>query len=504
MRRRHWTHCLWAALALLLALAPRAHALDWEHWYVVELAGQRAGWMVERQTTLGGRITSQSESELRISRGGTALVLTMSSQFVETVAGEPISMRTVQRYGQEPMILEAEFDGDTVIERTTQGETARERRLPAAEKGWLTPAAAQRRLAELLRSGATRFSHRTLDPLAGLTPIEIEGTREQELADGATRWRLRVSILPGQEEIVDFNADGTSLASTTSMLGMELIYRLSDRATAQAQNGSAPELLVSSLIHPDRPIARPRSLRRAVYRLSLPEDTLPQLPSDGAQQVERAADGSVRVHVTASADRDPAGRTAATESSATTSTPIDRQLLLRATPYLDFQAEAVQAALATTALPASATAAQRAELLRRRVHRLMTRKDLATGFATASEAATARAGDCTEHAVLLSALLRADGIPARVVSGLLYVDRFAGERQVFGYHLWSQGWIDGRWIDLDAMTATPFDATHIALATSPLDNQEDFVAISASLLPLMGALRVEVVELRHAGEKNEP
>jgi len=316
-----------------------------------------------------------------------------------------------------------------------------------------------------------------------LTPIEVEAKRTHELADGTTRWRVTVSNLAGLEEIVEYDAEGTTLRSTASLIGMELTYRLSDRATAQADGGGAPEL-----IHPDRPIARPRGLRRAVYRLSLPSGELADLPTVASQRVVRASDGSLKVEVSISdgLPTSPSGS-------------IDRPLFLRATAYLDYRAEAVQATLAAIEFPATEGEArndrQRAELLRRRVHQLMTRKNLAIGFASASEAAASRSGDCTEHAVLLSALLRADGIPARVVSGLLYVERFAGERQVFGYHLWSQGWIEGRWVDLDAMTAAPFDATHIALTTSALDSQEDFVAISASLLPMMGALRIEVVEL---------
>jgi hypothetical protein len=123
----------------------------------------------------------------------------------------------------------------------------------------------------------------------------------------------------------------------------------------------------------------------------------------------------------------------------------------------------------------------------------MTAKNLATGFASAGEVAVTLSGDCTEHAVLLTALLRAAGIPARVVSGLLYVESFAGERDVFGYHMWTQAWIEGRWVDLDAMGAGDFDATHIALATSPLDDQEDFLQVSTSLAPWMGALSIEVL-----------
>jgi len=144
-RLRLWRYP-WAIVVLLLAVAPALGAADGEHWYFIELAGQRAGWMVERQATRDGLTTTESESELRIHRGGTELVLNFSSQFVETTAGKPVSMRSVQRFGQQPMILEATFDDEGVIEKTVQGEATHQRRLPAAEEGWLTPAVAQRAL----------------------------------------------------------------------------------------------------------------------------------------------------------------------------------------------------------------------------------------------------------------------------------------------------------------------------------------------------------------------
>ena len=44
--------------------------------------------------------------------------------------------------------------------------------------------------------------------------------------------------------------------------------------------------------------------------------------------------------------------------------------------------------------------------------------------------------------VLLAAMLRAAEIPSRVAVGVIYVERFAGERDVFGYHMWTQALID--------------------------------------------------------------
>ena len=49
---------------------------------------------------------------------------------------------------------------------------------------------------------------------------------------------------------------------------------------------------------------------------------------------------------------------------------------------------------------------ERARALRLAARRHITHSTLATGFASASETVRSRKGDCTEHAMLLAALLR--------------------------------------------------------------------------------------------------
>jgi hypothetical protein len=93
------------------------------------------------------------------------------------------------------------------------------------------------------------------------------------------------------------------------------------------------------------------------------------------------------------------------------------------------------------------------------------------GYASAREALRTRAGDCTEFAVLLAAAARARGIPARVVTGLVYTDRFSGKKDVFSPHTWVQAWTGKRWTSYDAGLGE-FDATHIALAVGNGDPRE--------------------------------
>ena len=118
---------------------------------------------------------------------------------------------------------------------------------------------------------------------------------------------------------------------------------------------------------------------------------------------------------------------------------------LAASPALNCQDPRIRQltanALGKNKTASDGTAAHKAETLRRFVGQYIQTKDLSVGLATASEVARTGQGDCTEHAVLLAAMLRAAQIPSRTVSGLIYVDQFLNQMGIFGYHMWTQAWL---------------------------------------------------------------
>lgn len=93
----------------------------------------------------------------------------------------------------------------------------------------------------------------------------------------------------------------------------------------------------------------------------------------------------------------------------------------------------------------------------------------------AKEIVTHKKGDCNEHATIMTALLRAAGIPARIVVGLVYKD---GK---FYYHAWNEAYIN-RWVSMDAiLKQMPVDATHIKLIEGGIENQVQIAGIIGSL-----------------------
>src|SRR5437016_3405395 len=76
------------AAALLVLLPSLARANDYDRWYAIEMAGQRAGWMHNQQTTSGDRITTSNELTFRFGRGKEGAGVSIRASFVETAAGK--------------------------------------------------------------------------------------------------------------------------------------------------------------------------------------------------------------------------------------------------------------------------------------------------------------------------------------------------------------------------------------------------------------------------------
>lgn len=484
----------WIAAAVLVlgAFSPRLLGQTREHWYVLELGGQKAGWNMSRETRADGRITSESKMRLQVRRGPIQIGVSMDSEFVETEAGEPVSARSVRKMGASPVEQSFEFTGGRVKVRTTQNGTTRETESPLPEGAFLTPAAAERFVRQRIEAGAKEISVRSLDTSEGLAAVTavydgIAPERVKALGREieATRMSVTASNAPGIPSRQWVDGEGVTVKVSTAMGGLDMVMTITTKEEALAE-AEAPELMLATFVKPDgSPVKNARATRRATYTLSVAQGAMPDVPETGAQKVTAQGPGSVRLDVRA--DRfEPAPETDAGQAS-----------YLASTTMLDSADERV-AGLAKKALDnAPADKPARAEALRRYVHRFIRKKSLGVGFATATEVVTTREGDCSEHGVLLAALLRADGIPSRVVAGLLYVDEFAGAQDIFGYHMWTQALLDidgaKRWVDLDATLPadTPFDATHIALATASLGEGEAMQSL-VGIAPLMGRLNIRV------------
>ena len=135
---------------------------------------------------------------------------------------------------------------------------------------------------------------------------------------------------------------------------------------------------------------------------------------------------------------------------------------------------------------------KKALLLEKWVHDNM-KISTALGFPTASQVAKDLEGDCRQHALLLAAMCRSAGVPSRTAIGLIYA-REEGRSPFFGFHMWVEVWVKGRWVALDAILGQGgVAATHLKMGHHSWDK----TVTLAPLLPIartLGKIKIEVVE----------
>lgn len=489
---------LFALCASVVNLPPAAaEEAEWalleEHWYAMEIAEARAGWVVEKLWSDGARYRSDSETRLAFRREQIPIEISMRSSFLETHAGEPVSMSTVRDLGVTDVSEEWRFEDGRIIHVSRQGPDERREETAFDREGWLTPMAARRHMLDRLAAGDGEISFATVQPDAGLNAITVTMVRtgEEEVALAGrpvpvTVWTTTTSILEGVPATQKVTAEGVLLHEEVRAPAFgRMVRRLVTKGEAM-EEAPPPELLVRSFVRPSRAIDRVLQTRRVALRLRVNEGKLAEIPSAGAQVVEAGADG-VSAGVAVDVERTQPAPRAEQEDA--------EYLASSAMIAADHELVRALAAKAVRAAGNGAGAMERAEAMRAFVHRYVSRKGLDTAFATAAETAQLRSGDCSEHAVLLCALLRAQGIPARVAVGLIYADEFLGHEGIFAWHMWTQGLIDGAWVDLDATLPRRYHAAHVLTAVSSLADGLGPDLFGSVML--LGNLEIEVLEVAH-------
>lgn len=495
----------WAAVCLVAGamVAHAAAAADWvvaeERWYQMLLAGTPCGFTHEVVEKADGKVRSSTQSEMRLGRMGQAVVVKSRTAFTETSDGKPIEAVIEKETGAAPVRTRWLFNADSLDIVDEQGGRTSARRVKLPTQSWLTPGAAREFVRRRVTGGAESLSYWTVDPESGPEAVRVDSKRVGKgsmQVEGrtlsTTQWESRNSMIskPSTEEL---SADGVLLLSRSDLGVGVLEARLTSKDVATSGKGSA-EVMARTFVPLKQDGSALWTSRQAKVRLVSASGKLGTLPTAGAQTFTRVGPAEATVALDVS-----------TPQKAERGEDKD-QRYQRASVMVDSDDPRI-AALADKALagvPAQPMA--RIAALRTAVAKHLVNKNLASGFATASEAVVSRAGDCTEHAVLLAALLRHAGIPSRVASGLLYVTQVGQQRNAYGWHMWTQALVDGAWVDADAVLPADgpiFSAGHLLVATSAADGatmDADF----ARVVELIGDLQIQLLSVNGAPAGAKP
>ncbi|HTU93057.1 MAG TPA: transglutaminase-like domain-containing protein [Gemmataceae bacterium] len=263
-------------------------------------------------------------------------------------------------------------------------------------------------------------------------------------------------------------------------LGTVVLTRTTQEAAKAA--GTPRQLTdigLKTLIPLNRALTRPYSMRSAVYRITLRGDGDPgsAVARDDHQEISALHGDTFELHVHPLTSRKRERRTA--DPSLTLPARQSEECLK--TCYFIDCGDARVKELAKRAAGGEKDAWAKARRIERWVKQNM-RVDNAAPLGPASDAARLLRGDCRHYALLTAALCRAEGIPARTAIGLLYVEK--ARRPMMGFHMWTELWIDGQWLGLDATLGQgSVSAAHVKINDHSWHDTQ-------SLTPLLPASRI--------------
>lgn len=503
-------------LLLLLALvaAPSATAIApnrvptlgdevvYEDWHVLRVQGADSGYVHTRVTRAGSgdaaRFVVEVDTAMRIKRMGAVVDITATQRSVEGADGSLSRMDSTLNMSNRPTSTVTTFEEGVALVRTTvMGET-REQRVDIAPD-CLGPYWLGKRAAARFDEPGAAFELRTWTSDASddtLVSIEVVG-REDVVVEGQKRSLVRYESTMqsmGVSSTVWADDEGNSIRTSTPMMGMTIETVFSDEATARrayAEGGSlSPDVFRQSMIVAEHHLPASRSVDRAELVITPRSDSVDLGGLADARQSVRPLEGDTgSLAVTIERRVPPAGTVAPIDRA---DFPDDVAICLEPSSMLQSDHPDI-VALAREAVGDETDAWLAAQRIEAWVEANLTEKNMDVGFASALEVCTDRAGDCTEHAVLLSAMARAAGIPSRVAMGLLYIGG------IWGGHAWSEVWIDGAWYALDGTVGTgSVDALHLTLARLNLSEGSPMSEF-AVLLRSIGEVDIEVRSLLLAG-----
>ncbi|MBN1594202.1 MAG: transglutaminase domain-containing protein [Candidatus Coatesbacteria bacterium] len=463
-----------------------------DSWDAVLMAGARMGFVhteISRQEADGEvRFVTRMETEMEMMRGTDAARATISNEVVESEQGKILSFHLRMATSGEPMETTGTFsDGKLKIRQEMMGR-ANELEVSLPE-GSIGPYATLKLMREKGFEPGTKYTIQTFEgqSLKALNiGIEVMG-KESVIVSGErmmlNRLKVEQSIMPMMTIHEWCDDDGQILRTEIEQLSM-VTMRTTKEDALSGSSSPKVDLLIKLSAPSDTFIPHPYLTKKAVYTISMPDSVDYSFPSDGIQMFTRE-DGLNKLSVATRAYREAPSQSQEFGN--------ELQEYLEASPYIQSDDPKI-IEIARSVAGAEDNLYKKAILLREWVSENISLKDYSVAFASAREVAEQRRGDCSEHGVLLAAILRAAGIPARCVVGLVYADG------AFYYHLWNEAYISS-WIPLDAAMrkgGNDWDAVHVKLGTSSLNSFMPTLEL-ASILPTMGNLKIEVLSLGYGG-----
>jgi hypothetical protein len=463
-------------------------------YLAILLQGKKIGYAAHTRAAQDGKVVTTDSVSMTLGRGGQAVTITSEESHIETTDGKPLGFEmTMTTSGIEQKTVGTVADGKVTTKREVMGQL-QEKSADWPQGALLLEGMRLLQEEKGLQAGTTYTAHVFRPDMLIAIPAEVQ-VGEVKKVDLFGRLldltRVTTTMTIGAQSIVAtgyVDKEFKALKTLVPMMGMEIEMVACDKSFAMSDVDIVDFLEKLSIASPVK-LMNLHTIESISYTLKPTTDQKLELPVSPSQRLEPSETGIVVTVTNLTPAKDIPFPYKGDDP--------DAMEALKATDYLQCDNEKIieMAKQAVKEAPDTAAAARQIEAF---VDGYITQKDLSVGYASAAEVAQTRQGDCSEHAVLATAMCRAAGIPARIVCGVVYADSFLSKQSIFGGHMWTEVYVGDTWVGLDATRSEQqgFGPGHIALAHGNGEPTDFF-----GLVNTLGCFKIEKITLTEKTEE---
>jgi len=496
-------------LAVLLCFFLKASSfaanseIIYDDCYTIKTFGAKTGYLCVTQREKSDKnkkyISTERHYYQKIKRLNNFIEIKQDTNFLEDKSGNPVSFYTELNSSGEKTLIAGKFISPAEIAVDFDINGVKSTKTVKLKDNVLFPYAIDN-LYKYPDNKSINYS--TIEPGLDIRVIKIKSQNigEENLkADGLNhnyyKYKVSTNILPGIALYEWRDKKGKDVKESVPILKMEQI--LADKndtlnISGEIKEDNAYDLFTDSLILSDKTISDPELIKQVVYKIKNLDDIEPadSFIADERQKISKLNNNTY--YLTSITEKIPE------QSYAYPFDTNNMEEYLQSGPFIITDSNKISST--ANALTEGETDAYKiAKKMEAWVFSNITNKDFSMDFANAITVLESKTGDCTEHSVLLAALLRSAKIPSKIVVGLVYTDN---PKPSFGYHMWVKAYVGkNKWVNLDA--ALPykiFVPTHLAMAESPLNNISDRADLLVDVMKSFSSLKINVLEIDKVDE----
>jgi hypothetical protein len=412
-----------------------------------------------RSVEQGGQnlVVIEGLTHLAMRRFGTPMTMDIRFVSTETPDGKLVACESAIAQAATTAVTRGRVAGGKLqLETTTLGKTMKAAIAWSADDGGFY--ALQQSLARRPMKPGEKRTVRVLEPgtsLISTTQLVARESEQVQLLDKTTElFRIDTTTTLENQTFrgsLWTDREGEIWKSRTDMLNLEQVRVTKEEALRASKPGDL-DFAWNVAVGVNRVLERPHATKRVRYRMRLEGGNPAEVFGSGpSQQVLSIDEHTAEVTVLAIRPGQPGGNPDAKNDPPTAKDREPNNWIQ--SDYPKIVAAAKEAAGDLTDPWQVAVALERCARSR------ISKPGFPQAFDTAADVIESGEGDCTEHAVLLAALARARGIPARVAIGLVY------HKQSFLYHMWTAAGL--RWTPRSPKAASGRPTSSSSTATWP-------------------------------------